>query len=363
MIANADKNALLLCMQCGTCSASCVAKTSFNLRRLVFDSFLKNDLLSSQNLWDCTTCHNCQSRCPRGIPLTDLIVESRKGFVESGVLPTEIRDYLTSIQKFKNPFGQSKQKRVEWAKDLDLKVVEEDEFEWLWWVGCMVYDPRTAEVARKTARILESIGLNFAILGKEEGCCGNDVLSMGEEGLFELLKEENESIFEKYGVKKLVVSSPHCYNTFKNHYDFAGLEVVSILELVYDAIRKGTLEFKYDVEASVTYHDPCYLGRYNGMYDLPREVLKSIYNIEFVEMRRIRENSFCCGGGSGNFLRENRSRSNVSRAREAVSTNADILAVACPICLNMLEDGVKTINAEIEVMDIMEIIHLAMFGE
>ncbi len=363
MIAEVGKNTLFLCMQCGTCSASCVSKSSFNLRRLVFESFSKNRDFKDPDLWDCTTCHNCQSRCPRGIPLTEMIINSRKEFVEEGFVPPEIRNYLNSIQKFRNPFGQPKHRRVEWASDLDLKILDssDTEFEWLWFVGCLSsYDARAQEVARKTARIFNEIGLNFAILGNKEGCCGNDALALGEEGLFELLKEENESIFEEYGVKKLITSSPHCYNIFKNYY---GIETVSALEIVHRAIKEGTLAFKHDVEARITYHDPCYLGRYNGIYDIPREVLKSIYNIEFVEMRRIRENSFCCGGGSGNFMRESKSRANVSRAREAVQTGADILAVSCPICLNMLEDGVKSINADIEVMDIMEIVHLAMFGE
>ncbi len=361
MIAEGSRNALFLCMQCGTCSASCISKSSFNLRKLVLESFLKGGELRCPDLWDCTTCHNCQSRCPRGIPLTDLIVNSRKEYIEEGAIPPEVRDYLNSIQKFRNPFGQPKYKRIGWASDLDLKILNgKTEFEWLWFVGCFTsYDPRAQEVAKKTARIFNEIGLNFAVLGNKEGCCGNDALALGEEGLFELLKEENESLFEEYGVKKLVTSSPHCYNTFKNYYE---IETFSTLEVIYNAIREGTLKFKYDVEARVTYHDPCYLGRYNGIYDIPREVLKSIYNIDFVEMRRIRENSFCCGGGSANFMREG-GRANVSRAREAVQTGANILAVSCPICLNMLEDGVKSINADIEVMDVIEIVHLAMFGE
>jgi Fe-S oxidoreductase len=292
--------------------------------------------------------------------LTDLIVSSRKEYIEEGFIPSEIRDYLDSIQKFRNPFDQPKYKRIEWASDLDLKILNgEAEFEWLWFVGCFSHDTRAQEVAKKTAKIFNEIGLNFAVLGNKEGCCGNDALALGEEGLFELLKEENESIFEEYGVKKLVTPSPHCYNTFKNYYE---VETFFTLEIIYRAIENDMLEFKYDVEARVTYHDPCYLGRYNGIYDIPREVLKSIYNINLVEMRRIKENSFCCGGGSANFMREG-SRANVSRAREAVQTDADILAVSCPICLNMLEDGVKSIDADIRVMDIVEIVHLAMFGE
>lgn len=357
MIVNKDSKALFLCVQCGTCSASCVSKSSFNLRKLIIDS-MKDDPFKSQNLWDCTTCFNCQEKCPRAIPLTDLIVDSRTKFVESGTIPYEIRDYLNSIQKFRNPFGYPKQKRIEWAKDLDLRAAS-DKFEWLWWVGCMVFDARASEVARKTARILEEMDLNFAILGMEEGCCGNDVLSLGEKGLFELLMNENEGIFEKYGVRKVFVSSPHCYNAFNTYYN---IQAAPVIEVVYEGVKGGLLEFNHDVEATVTYHDPCYLGRYNGIYDPPRELLKSIYKIELVEMRRSRQNSPCCGGGSCNFLR-NKTMASVSRVRDAVETGADILAVSCPVCLNMLEDGVKSINAEIRVMDVMEVVYLAVFGE
>jgi Fe-S oxidoreductase len=350
-------------MQCGTCSATCVSRYSFNLRKILMEWISKNrHLESNAGLWDCTTCLNCQKRCPRGIPLTQIIIDSRKMIIESGKAPPDIRDMLISIQKHRNPYGESKHKRSEWMKDLNIKHAKDGEFEWLWYIGCAnSYDPRGREIAIKTAEILDEMGIYFAVLGNEEGCCGNDVLRVGEEGLFESLREENHLVFRKYGVRRILTSSPHCYNTFKNEYQ--GYDVMTVLEMIYWGIKTGILNFRHDVEAKVTFHDPCYLGRYNGIYDAPREILASIYGIELVEMSRNRENSFCCGGGGGNILRDNLSRPNVIRAREASLTGADIVAVACPFCLTMLEDGLKSIGKEITVMDIIELVHLAVFGE
>ncbi|AGK61809.1 Fe-S oxidoreductase [Archaeoglobus sulfaticallidus PM70-1] len=347
---------LSVCMQCGTCSASCTSRQSFNLRKLILNLNLTgNDL--SDSIWDCTTCLTCQTRCPRGIPLTEIIVDSRKEFVETGRIPSEIRDMLDSIYKHKNPFGEGKYKRKKFIEDIKKKFDVSDISEYYWFIGCVSsYESRSMEVVEKTARIFKDIGIDFSV-DADEGCCGNEAMVLGEEGLFELLKEENEMFFKERGVEKVIASSPHCYNAFKKYY---GLEVLTPVEVIYKAIKEGTLEFKYDVDARVTYHDPCYLGRYNGIYDAPREVIKSVYNVEFVEMQRIRENSYCCGGGSGNFLRE--SRANVQRVREALSTNADILVVSCPICLIMLEDAVKTLNSDLAVMDVVELVHLAMYG-
>ncbi len=357
---NESQYSLSSCMQCGTCSAGCVSRESFNLRILVMNTMMEN--LSEESLWDCTTCLTCQIRCPRGIPLKDAIVDYRKKFVELGRIPPEIRDMLNSVQKFRNPFGEPHHNRRSWIsllkKNKEIKSIEED-FEWLWYIGCFGADHRSRQVFEKTAEIFQSMELDFAVT-EDEGCCGNDVLGVGEEGLFELLKEENESLFRKYGINKVITSSPHCYNVFKNYYD---VDAITAIELLYHGIKNGSVEFSYDVEAKVTFHDPCYLGRYNGIYEIPRKVIEAIYNIELVEMPRNRVNSFCCGGGSGNFLREGDLRPNVLRVKEAISTGADILAVACPVCLNMLEDGVKTVNSDLEVMDIMEIVHLAMFGE
>jgi Fe-S oxidoreductase len=199
-------------------------------------------------------------------------------------------------------------------------------------------------------------------LGREEGCCGNDVRRVGEEGLFQLLKDETLQSFQRYGVKRVIATSPHCFNTFKNEY---GIEVRFILEAILDAINSGKLKLRKPIRKRVTFHDPCYLGRYNGIYDLPREVLKAIPGIELVEMPRSRERSFCCGGGGGNLVREypGEDRPNNQRAREAAESGAEILAVACPFCMIMLEDGVKSqkLDEKIRVMDVIELVWESAF--
>ncbi len=313
-------------------------------------------------IWFCTTCHLCQDRCPRGIPLTDEIVKARAELIETGNIPPDVRDMLLSIQKHRNPFGISKFKRDNWAKDLNVPNVKTNpNFEYLFYVGCAnSFDTRNKQIAAKTVQIFNEIGLNYAILGKEEGCCGNDVKMVGEEGLYEMLKEENIKIFEKYNVSKIIVLSPHCYHVFKNEY---GLDVKLAIEIIYDAIMNGELKFKSGIEKKITFHDPCYLGRYNGIYDLPRELIKAIPLVEFIEMQRSKERSFCCGGGGGNAIRDypNTNRPNVIRAKEAAKTGAEILAVACPFCMMMLEDGVKTAGIEMKVVDIIELIWQAIF--
>jgi|Deesub1362B_J571_1020462.scaffolds.fasta_scaffold00075_67 Fe-S oxidoreductase len=359
---NAVVKTLTACLQCGTCSASCVSKSSFNLRKIVMDFVLDGKDFDS-SIWDCTTCFACQTRCPREIPLTDVIVDSRRKLVESGRTPPEVRDIFISIQKFRNPFGVPSQERKSWLRKLKVeKGIPDisDGVEYFWFIGCFnSVDPRSRMVVEKVADIFNEIGINYGI-SESEGCCGNDVYAMGEEGLFELLKEENTKFLRENGIRKIITTSPHCYNAFKNYY--SSLQVYTPVDIVHSAILDEELKFKYDVTYSVTYHDPCFLGRYNGVYEKPREVLKAIYNIEIIEMQRTRENSFCCGGGSGNFMRTG-SKPNVQRAKEAIRTSAEILAVSCPLCMNMLNDGVKSLNSEMKVMDVMELIHKAVFGE
>ncbi|RLI75064.1 (Fe-S)-binding protein [Archaeoglobales archaeon] len=353
------------CIQCGTCVSSCCSKSTLNLRRILA-SFIgkRTPVWEFEQIWYCTTCHICQDRCPRGIGLTDAIVKAREEVIESGNVPPDIRDMLINIQKHRNPFGISKFKRDAWAKGLDIPTVKSNpDFEYLWYVGCAnSFDTRNKQIAAKTAQLFNEIGLNYAILGREEGCCGNDVKMVGEEGLFELLKQENFDVFEKYNVKKIVVLSPHCYHIFKNEY---GLDVKLAIELIYEAIITGNLKFSKEIEKKVTFHDPCYLGRYNNIYDLPRELIKTIPMVELVEMQRIRERSFCCGGGGGNVVRDypNSKRPNVIRVQEAKRTDADILAVACPFCMSMLEDAVKTLGLELEVKDVVELIWEAVFKQ
>lgn len=347
---------LSACMQCAVCSSSCSMRYSMNIRRLIAHYLSKKEFWSNE-LWNCTTCHVCQDRCPRGIAITDLIVEARSKVIESGKVPSDVREMLESVQKFANPFGVGKAKKRKWHGN-KFRFADECSFEYLYFAGCGVVDERAGEVARKIAELLEAAGINFAIL-KDEGCCGNDVRAVGEEGLFEMLKEENMAVFKEYGVEKLIVSSPHCYNAFKEY----GVEVYHVSEIFKRAIEDARLRFRKVVEQRVTYHDPCYLGRYNGVYDAPREVLKAIPGIELVEMPRNRENALCCGAGGGNIVRDVEFRPSLKRIDEAEMVAADILAVSCPFCLMMLEDAVKVKGSEIKVMDVAELLYESVFGE
>jgi Fe-S oxidoreductase len=404
-----DLLASLACMRCGRCQDNCPAfnsKTSLspmfliqNIRMIneiakgkvsmakpyegvsetetdggevegeAEEILLLDTLLDMDAIWACTTCRACMEMCPVYIEQMEIIGEMRRGVIESGEAPPDIRDFLTNIQKQKNPWGEAKFKRDQWIKKSDFPiptVKDNPEFDWLWFVGCAhSFDNRNIPVSRKVARMLEDAGINYSVLGREEGCCGNDVRRVGEEGLFQLLQEENIKTFEKYGVEKMITTSPHCYNTFKNEYE--GYEVKFILELIYDAIKTGKLKLKHPVNKKVTYHDPCYLGRYNGMYELPREILKAIPGLELVEMPRNRNRSFCCGAGGGNLVREytGEDRPNNIRAREAAETGAEILAVACPFCMIMLEDGVKTekLDDKIVVKDVLELVYESVYGE
>ena len=328
---------------------------------------LLDTLLDMHAVWACTTCRACMEMCPVYIEQMDIIIEMRRGIIESGEAPPDIRDLLTNIQKQKNPWGEAKFKRDQWIKKAEttVKLAKDGDFDWLWYVGCAhSFDNRNIPITAKIAKILSDIGINYAVLGREEGCCGNDVRRVGEEGLFQVLKEENVALFEKYGVKKIIATSPHCYNTLKNEYD--GYDVKFILEIIHDAIKSGKLKLRKEIKKKVTFHDPCYLGRYNGMYELPREILKSIPGIELVEMPRNRNRSFCCGAGGGNLVREypGEFRPNNLRAKEAAETGAEILAVACPFCMIMLEDGVKSEKLEdkIRVLDIIELVYESAYS-
>lgn len=393
-----DLLASLACMRCGRCQDICPAANSGtslnpmflmqNIRRLEKvlvgkknshkgdeevqnpeETLLIETVLDEEGVWACTTCRACMEVCPVYVEQMEIIGEMRRGLIESGETPPDIRDFLTNIQKQKNPWGEGKFKRDQWIKKsgLEIPLVKENpEFEWLWFVGCAhSFDNRNIEVSKKLARLLNDIEINYAVLGREEGCCGNDVRRVGEEGLFQVLMEENMQTFEKYGVKRILTTSPHCYNTFKNEYE--GYDVKFVLEILYDAIKSGKLQLKHPINKRVTFHDPCYLGRYNGIYDLPRDILRAIPGIELVEMPRNRERSFCCGAGGGNLVREypGEDRPNNIRAREAASTGAEILAVACPFCMIMLEDGVKTekLDDKIQVLDVIELVYESVYGE
>jgi len=291
----------------------------------------------------------------------------RRVLTEGGRVKPTVRDALESTFKFGNPWGRGKAKRADWAQGLNVKNLSEGaNAEILYFVGCTPsYDDRVQAVARAMVKVFEKAEVDFGILGNEEICCGSEMRRLGEEGLFEFLVEDSLEIFKQHGVKRMVTTSPHCYNTFKNEYEGLDFEVQHYTQFVADLIERGKLVFSEEVNKVVTYHDPCYLGKQNQIYDEPRVILQSIPGLKFVEFDRSRERSLCCEGGGGRMWVEASSggeRLAETRVKDALALGAEVIATACPFCMLTLEDAVKTTGAEgsIEVLDIVELVAQAI---
>jgi len=367
----AEKYELFGCVQCGKCTSGCPVslKSPLNIRRLVREVMVDKHLEAAERdeLWDCTTCQTCTVRCPRGLEPHELLIGVRAALIEEGRIPATAKNALEGVFKHGNPWGRIRSKRSEWATGLGIKDISQgDKADILYFVCCAAsYDPRIQEVAKALAKGLFKAGVNFGILGNEETCCGSEVRRMGEEGLFEMLVEDNLNLFHKHGITQIVTTSPHCYDVFKNKYQDSKIEVMHYTQLVADLIRKGELTFSNEVKKVVTYQDPCYLGKQNNIFDEPRDIIKAIPGITFVDFDRSRERSLCCEGGGGRMWVEGSDsgeRLGEIRIRDAVEMGADILATACPFCLLTLEDAVKTTGLEgkIEVKDIMELVSEAI---
>ncbi len=357
---------LLECIQCGVCTGSCPVseKADLNVRRLMRSIALyrRLEIPPEDTLWSCTTCSSCQVRCPKGLAPFDMILGLRGLVVEDGRVASTIRDALESVYNHGNPWGRIRSKRSEWAEGLAVKHFS-DEAEVLYYVGCTAaYDPRIQNVARALVRVLNSGEVDFGTLGDEESCCGDPVYSMGEMGLFDLLVEDNKAIFERYGVKHMITTSPHCYNAFKNRYGKLDFEVQHYTQYVYDLIDRGRLTLSKKVEKKIAFHDPCFLGKHNGVYDEPRKIIESIPGADLVELDRSRERSLCCEGGGGRMWYDvPGERIAEVRIRDAVNVGAEILAVACPFCLSTLEDAVLAgYEGSIRILDIIELVSEAI---
>jgi Fe-S oxidoreductase len=329
-------------------------------------AWVKKEVEWSENLakimFSCVTCKNCVEHCPMKFKddIVDWIVSARKDIIEKGAVLSSVRDFLNNIHKYGNPWGEARGKRAVWAEDVK-RYKPGDEF--LFYVGCVgSYDERGQRMARSFAELLEKADVSYGILGSEEECDGNEVYVLGEMGLFQELARKNTGKFKELNVKKVVTLSPHAYNVMKNKYPRYGtFEVFHYTEVLLKIIQEAKLKLS-ELNVEVTYHDPCFLGRYNNIYEVPRKILKNIPGIKLVEMDRNRENSFCCGGGSGNFVMDLLGGSEESpsriRVKEAYETGAEILAVACPSCLTMFEDAVKNegLEKELFVKDISELL-------
>ncbi|WP_194230803.1 heterodisulfide reductase-related iron-sulfur binding cluster [Paenibacillus donghaensis] len=337
---------------------------------------LIGDVMTEEEIWSCTTCRNCEDQCPVGNEHVDKIIDLRRHLVlMEGSVPVEGQRALQNIERQSNPWGISRGDRANWSGEVEgIKVPtvkDNPGFEYLFFVGSMgSYDLRSRKISRAFARLLNEAGINYAILGNEEKNSGDTPRRMGNEMLFQQLCMENIEIFEKYGVQKIVTACPHTFNTFKNEYPEFGLEGVEVIhhsQLLDQLIREGKLMPKHEVKERVTYHDSCYLGRYNNVYDQPRNVLKAIPGVELVEMKRTRENAMCCGAGGGMMWMEETSgkRVNLARTEQALEVNPSMISSACPYCLTMMEDGTKMKEVEdrVKAKDIAEILEFSVFGD
>ncbi|MBN1364579.1 MAG: (Fe-S)-binding protein [Syntrophaceae bacterium] len=358
-IIDAGGDALKKCYQCGTCTGTCpwTPITHFNIRKLVRYGQLGLDGIEDF-MWGCSTCKFCVDRCPRGVELIDVVTAVRNVYSSGGMLPQSLRAFVGSLSARGNPWSGDPEKRNDWAREKYPLYTEDKEY--LFWTCCTVcYDPRNIRLARATAEVLNQSDLSWGLPSFEVNCCGESLRKVGDLGLFERLKNKNLDYLNSQSVVKIITVSPHCLVTFKKEYG-KDYEVLHFSELIVRLMKEGKLAPKKDFGGlKVTYHDPCYLGRHSGVYDAPRDILKSIPGIDFVEMGRSREQSMCCGGGGGGLWMEKLKGERLSdlRIEEALATGATVLATACPYCITMFEDSVRTLNVDekIKIKDVTEL--------
>jgi Fe-S oxidoreductase len=355
------------CFQCGLCDVVCPWNkvTTFSMRKLIREATFGLTEIESEEIWRCTTCGRCPQQCPRDVKQIESGVSLRRIATEYGVFPASVRPIRTisgSLVGEGNPLNEERKKRADWAEGLSVKAFTEG-MEILYFPCCYLsYDARLKKVARATANILNRAGVDFGILGAKENCCGESIRKTGDEDVFKRLAKENIKTFIDHGVKKILVSSPHCYHTFKNEYPefMVNFEVVHISQYLFQLINEGRLELNKEYGKKVTYHDPCYLGRHNGIYDEPRDVLKKIPGLELNEMPESRVDSLCCGGGGGRIWMETPKGERFCdlRIEQAIDGGAEVLVTSCPYCITNFEDSrLNRENSEvIQIKDITEIV-------
>ncbi len=364
------------CYQCGLCDVVCPWNRvrNFSMRKIVREATFGLSDIESDDIWRCTTCGICPRVCPRDVKQIESGVSLRRVATEYGVFPTSarpVRGVSASLTGEGNPLNEKREDRAHWAEGLSVKTFSGG-MDVLYFVGCYPgYDPRLKKVARATATILTQAGVDFGILGTKENCCGESIRKTGDEELFKRLARENIKTFIDHGVKKILVTSPHCYHTFKNEYPefMVNFEVVHISRYLSGLIREGRIELTKEYRKKVTYHDPCYLGRHNGIYDEPRDILEKIPGLELVEMPDSRANSLCCGGGGGRIWMETPKGERFSDIRlgQARDVGAGVLVTSCPYCITMFEEsrlglGEREESEAIDIKDITEIVQEAIRG-
>jgi len=377
----------MACVECGRCTAVCPANnTGKNLDpRLIINDIkeamldavanppekrkqLIGGIVTPEELWACTTCGACMQACPLHIEHIPAIIDMRRYMtMTEGNVPPELQTTLQNLESQSNPWGFNNQKRAEWAQGINVKTMAETkgEVDYLFWVGCAgSFDERYKKVSRSIANVLNDANVSFAILGTEEKCNGDTARRAGNEYLADSQIRENIETFKKYKVKKVVTGCPHCFNTIKNEYPDFGFqadEVIHHSEFLSRLVQEKKITPKKGAVESLTYHDSCYLGRHNQIYDEPRKALASASKENTLrEMPRSREKGFCCGaGGARMWMEETKGeRVNVNRAREALASGAKTIATACPFCMTMMRDGVAAHQKEkeVEVLDIAELL-------
>ncbi len=382
---------LYTCTECGRCQSACPAWNTgkplspklliMDLRDQLLDegplilrarsheeayeaTGLVPEVVDEDAVWACTTCGACMQECPVDIEHIDTIVDLRRNLVMAeSRFPQEAGTLLRSLEGAGNPWGMPQAQRATWADGLDVPVlVDGDEPpEVLYWVGCAgSFDDRAKKISQALARVLQSAGVSFAILGPRELCTGDPARRMGNEYLFQTLAEQNVDTLHAAGVRTIVANCPHCFNTLRNEYpQFGGdFEVLHHTELLAKLVADGVIKLTQDVQTLLTYHDPCYLGRHNDVYEGPRRLLAAVPGVRSIEMPRHGSRALCCGAGGARMWMEERLGKRIEQERtdEAASTGADTLAVACPYCLIMLDDGVRSRGDQTSVLDIAQIL-------
>jgi Fe-S oxidoreductase/nitrate reductase gamma subunit len=371
------------CMRCGRCQEMCPAHLTqkhLNPKRVIQDLkhhmerplkereqlHLIGDVVTEEVIWECTTCRNCLEHCPAFIEPMGKLIDLRRNLVlHHGKIPKETHFAFRNIERKGNPWGFDPEKRMWWTKELGVREIHPGEkVDILFWVGCYgSYDDRNIKVATSLIHLLNRAGLDFGVLGTSEWCCGIDLRRMGSEYLFQVNVERNMNRLQQMKFQKILTTCPHCFNTLKNEYRQFGasFEVVHYTTLLEELIRCGKITMTPGNRTrKITYHDSCYLGRYNDGYEPPRRILKAIPNLTLTEMERSRKKSFCCGGGGCHMWMEEKAgkRINETRVKQAEKTGAEILATVCPLCMISLDSAVKVLNLDerIRVMDILELV-------